>query len=71
MRRFPTRSCSRDRHAEFLTTLAIIASSLDKFATEIRALQKTEAREVEEPFQAGQTGSSAMPHKRNPSCVNA
>jgi len=56
----------RDRHAEFLTTLAIIASSLDKFATEIRALQKTEVREVEEPFEAGQTGSSAMPHKRNP-----
>ena len=56
----------RDRHAEFLTTLAIVAGSLDKFATEIRALQKTEVREVEEPFQAGQTGSSAMPHKRNP-----
>ncbi len=56
----------RDRHAEFLTTLAIIASSLDKFATEIRALQKTEVRELEEPFAAGQTGSSAMPHKRNP-----
>jgi len=56
----------RDRHAEFLTTLAIIASSLDKFATEVRALQKTEVRELEEPFSAGQTGSSAMPHKRNP-----
>ena len=56
----------RDRHAQFVTTLAIIASSLEKFATEIRALQKTEAREVEEPFAAGQTGSSAMPHKRNP-----
>ena len=56
----------RDRHAQFLTTLAIIASSLDKFATEIRALQKTEVHEVEEPFSAGQTGSSAMPHKRNP-----
>jgi adenylosuccinate lyase len=56
----------RDRHAQFITTLAIISSSLEKFATEIRALQKTEAREVEEPFSAGQTGSSAMPHKRNP-----
>jgi len=56
----------RDRHAQFVTTLAIIASSLDKFATEIRALQRTEVREAEEPFSAGQTGSSAMPHKRNP-----
>jgi len=56
----------RDRHADFLTTLALIAGSLDKFATEVRALQKTEVRELEEPFQAGQTGSSAMPHKRNP-----
>jgi len=56
----------RDRHAQFVTTLAIIASSLEKFATEIRALQKTEVLEVEEPFSSGQTGSSAMPHKRNP-----
>jgi adenylosuccinate lyase len=56
----------RDRHAQFVTTLAIIASSLEKFTTEIRALQKTETREVEEPFSEGQTGSSAMPHKRNP-----
>ena len=56
----------RDRHAQFVTTLAIIASSLDKFATEIRALQRTEVLEVEVPFSAGQTGSSAMPHKRNP-----
>ncbi|MBI2853332.1 MAG: adenylosuccinate lyase [Chloroflexi bacterium] len=56
----------RDRHAQFVTTLAIIASSLEKFATEIRGLQRTEVREVEEPFAAGQTGSSAMPHKRNP-----
>ncbi|MGD9118414.1 MAG: adenylosuccinate lyase, partial [Dehalococcoidia bacterium] len=56
----------RDRHAQFVTTLAIIASSLEKFATEIRGLQKTETREAEEPFAAGQTGSSAMPHKRNP-----
>ena len=56
----------RDRHAQFLTTLAIIASSLEKFATEVRGLQRTEVREVEEPFETGQTGSSAMPHKRNP-----
>ena len=56
----------RDRHAQFVTTLAIMAGSLEKFATEIRALQKTEVHEVEEPFSAGQTGSSAMPHKRNP-----
>ena len=56
----------RDRHAQFVTTLAIMAGSLEKFATEIRALQKTEIHEVEEPFSAGQTGSSAMPHKRNP-----
>jgi adenylosuccinate lyase len=58
----------RDRHAQFVTTLAIIAGSLEKFATEIRALQKTEVREVEEPFGGGfvSTGSSAMPHKRNP-----
>ena len=56
----------RDRHAQFVTTLAIIAGSLEKFATEIRNLQRTETREVEEPFGASQTGSSAMPHKRNP-----
>ncbi|MFC1957911.1 adenylosuccinate lyase, partial [Chloroflexota bacterium] len=56
----------RDRHAQFVTTLAIISSSLEKFATEIRGLQRTETREVEEPFAASQTGSSAMPHKRNP-----
>lgn len=56
----------RDRHAQFMTTLAIIAGSLEKFAVEIRALQKTEFREAEEPFGVGQTGSSAMPHKRNP-----
>jgi len=56
----------RDRHAQFLTTLAIIASSLEKFATEIRHLQRTEVLEAEEPFSSGQTGSSAMPHKRNP-----
>jgi adenylosuccinate lyase len=56
----------RDRHAELMTTLAILAASLETFATEVRALQKTEFREVEEPFRAGQKGSSAMPHKRNP-----
>jgi adenylosuccinate lyase len=56
----------RDRHAQFVTTLAIIASSLEKFATEIRSLQRTEVLEAEEPFATGQTGSSAMPHKRNP-----
>jgi len=56
----------RDRHAQFMTTLAILAGSLEKIATEIRSLQRTEILEVEEPFQAGQTGSSAMPHKRNP-----
>ena len=56
----------RDRHAEVMATLALIAASLEKFATEIRALQRTEVREVEEPFGSGQKGSSAMPHKRNP-----
>ncbi|HVO13103.1 MAG TPA: adenylosuccinate lyase [Vicinamibacteria bacterium] len=56
----------RDRHAEVLTTLALVGASLEKFATEIRALQRTEVREVEEPFGSGQKGSSAMPHKRNP-----
>ncbi|HEX9897128.1 MAG TPA: adenylosuccinate lyase [Dehalococcoidales bacterium] len=56
----------RDRHAQYVTTLAIIAGSLEKFATEIRHLQRTEVREAEEPFSPGQTGSSAMPHKRNP-----
>lgn len=56
----------RDRHAYYLSTLAVIASSLEKFATEIRGLQRTEIYEVEEKFSAGQKGSSAMPHKRNP-----
>jgi len=56
----------RDQHAEVMTILAICAASLETFSTEIRALQKTEVREVEEPFAAGQKGSSAMPHKRNP-----
>jgi len=56
----------RDRYAYFMATLAVIASSLEKMATELRALQKTEVLEVEEPFKKGQKGSSAMPHKRNP-----
>jgi adenylosuccinate lyase len=56
----------RDRHAQFVTTLALVAASLEKFATEVRSLQRTEVLEAEEPFHAGQTGSSAMPHKRNP-----
>ncbi|HVN67326.1 MAG TPA: adenylosuccinate lyase [Candidatus Sulfotelmatobacter sp.] len=61
-----TQVLQRDRHAEFLTTLAIIAASLEQFATEIRNLQRTEIWEVEEPFGKGQKGSSAMPHKKNP-----
>ncbi|MHB1685688.1 MAG: adenylosuccinate lyase, partial [Bacilli bacterium] len=61
-----TQTLQRDRHAEYMATLALIATTLDKIATEIRGLQKTEIREVEEPFAAGQKGSSAMPHKRNP-----
>ncbi len=61
-----TQVLQRDRHAHLLTTLAILGSSLDSLATELRLLQKTETREVEEPFAAGQKGSSAMPHKRNP-----
>ncbi|MEC0211017.1 adenylosuccinate lyase [Paenibacillus ehimensis] len=61
-----TQTLQRDRHAEYMATLALIATSLDKFATEIRGLQKSEFREVEEPFAKGQKGSSAMPHKRNP-----
>jgi adenylosuccinate lyase len=56
----------RDRHAFLFTTLAVIASSLEKFAVEVRHLQRTEVQEAEEPFTAGQKGSSAMPHKRNP-----
>ena len=56
----------RDRYAHFVTTLALMAASLEKFATEIRGLQRTEIHEVEEPFGHGQTGSSSMPHKRNP-----
>ncbi len=61
-----TQIVQRDSHAEFLATLAIIGGSLEKFATEIRHLQKTEVREVEEYFSKKQKGSSAMPHKRNP-----
>src|SRR5689334_21135526 len=61
-----TQVIARDRHAELLATLAVCASSLDRFATEIRHLARTEVREVEEPFAAGMKGSSAMPHKRNP-----
>src|SRR5205807_1269352 len=61
-----TQVVPRDRHAELLATLALLASSLERFALEIRHLARTEVREVEEPFGRGQKGSSAMPHKRNP-----
>lgn len=61
-----TQIIQRDIHCQFVTTLALVGSSLNKFATEIRLLQKTEVLEVEEPFFKGQIGSSAMPHKRNP-----
>jgi adenylosuccinate lyase len=61
-----TQVIGRDRHAELLSTLALVATSLDRFATEIRHLARTEVREVEEPFATGNKGSSAMPHKRNP-----
>src|SRR4029077_1438736 len=61
-----TQVIARDRHAELLTALALAASSLERFATEIRHLARTEVREVEEPFAPGMKGSSAMPHKRNP-----
>jgi len=61
-----TQIVPRDRHAELLSALALVASSLDRFATEIRHLARTEVREVQEPFGKGQKGSSAMPHKRNP-----
>ena len=66
-----TQILQRDRHAEFLNALALIAASLERFALEIRHLARTEVREVEEPFASGQKGSSAMPHKRNPSCPSA
>ena len=62
----PTQTLQRDRHANYMGTLALIAASIEKFATEIRGLQKSEQREVEEFFAKGQKGSSAMPHKRNP-----
>src|SRR5690625_1613952 len=61
-----TQTLQRDRHAAYISVLALIATSIEKIATEIRHLQKTETREVEEFFRSGQTGSSAMPHKRNP-----
>jgi adenylosuccinate lyase len=61
-----TQVIQRDRHAEFVSTLAIIGSTLDRIATEVRHLARTEVREVQEPFAEGQKGSSAMPHKRNP-----
>jgi len=61
-----TQIVQRDRHGEYFSTLAVIASSIDKFAQEIRLLQRTEVREAEEYFSPGQKGSSAMPHKRNP-----
>jgi adenylosuccinate lyase len=61
-----TQVVPRDRHAELLSAIAIAGAGLERFATEVRNLQKTELREVEEPFAAGQKGSSAMPHKRNP-----
>lgn len=61
-----TQTLQRDRHAEYMATIALIGTSMEKFATEIRGLQKSEVREVEESFSKGQKGSSAMPHKRNP-----
>ncbi|WP_100406192.1 adenylosuccinate lyase [Bacillus solitudinis] len=61
-----TQTLQRDRHAEYMATLALIATSIEKFSVEIRSLQKSETREVEEFFAKGQKGSSAMPHKRNP-----
>ena len=61
-----TQVVSRDRHAHYVQTLALIAASLERFATELRHLQRSEVGEAEEPFQAGQQGSSSMPHKRNP-----
>jgi len=64
--RVSTQVLQRDRHAEVLAALALLGASLDKFATELRHLQKTEALELEEPFTKGQKGSSSMPHKKNP-----
>ncbi|RJX21926.1 MAG: adenylosuccinate lyase [Desulforudis sp.] len=64
--RVATQVIQRDRHAAYMTTIAVVGASLEKFAVEIRNLQRTDIREAEEPFKAGQKGSSAMPHKRNP-----
>ncbi|MFC5733353.1 adenylosuccinate lyase [Cytobacillus gottheilii] len=61
-----TQTLQRDRHAHYMSSIALIATSIEKFATEVRGLQKSETREVEEFFAKGQKGSSAMPHKRNP-----
>jgi adenylosuccinate lyase len=61
-----TQVVARDRHAEFLSTIALVGASLERFATEVRHLQRSEVGEVREPFRSGQKGSSAMPHKRNP-----
>ena len=61
-----TQIIPRDRHAELLSAIALAGAGLERFATEVRNLQRTEVREVEEPFGKGQKGSSAMPHKRNP-----
>jgi len=61
-----TQTLQRDRHAEYISTIALIGASLDKFATELRHLQRTEVAEVQEGFKKGQKGSSAMPHKKNP-----
>ena len=61
-----TQIVQRDRHAQYLNVLAVIAASIERFATEVRSLQRSEIGELEEPFRAGQKGSSAMPHKRNP-----
>ncbi|MDP3049778.1 MAG: adenylosuccinate lyase, partial [Eubacteriales bacterium] len=64
--RVATQVIQRDRHAAYMTAIAVVGASLEKFAVEIRNLQRTDIREAEEPFKAGQKGSSAMPHKRNP-----
>src|SRR5699024_3279746 len=64
--RVSTQTLQRDRHAHYIAVLALIATSVEKFAVEVRHLQRTEVREVEEAFRKGQKGSSAMPHKRNP-----
>src|SRR4029077_21032215 len=61
-----TQVVARDRHAELLQAIALAGAGLERFATELRPLQRTEVREAEEPFRRGQKGSSAMPHKRNP-----